>query len=80
LMPMVLGLNLDLINRDLTIGAPASQFWIQLSTVVAGGLAFSTVITLLLTPSLLWWQQSLSQRIQDRITQTARAASTSQAS
>jgi multidrug efflux pump len=79
LMPMVLGLNLDLINRDLTIGAPASQFWIQLSTVVAGGLAFSTVITLLLTPSLLWWQQSLSQNIHDRITQTAQAAGTSQA-
>jgi len=73
LMPMVLGLNLDLINRDMTIGAPASQFWIQLSTVVAGGLAFSTIVTLLLTPCLLWWQQRLSQRIHGRLQQASDA-------
>ena len=53
LMPMVLGININLVERHLTIGGPSSQWWIQLSSSVAGGLAFATVLTLLLTPSLI---------------------------
>jgi len=53
LMPMVFAVNIDLINRDVSIGAPATQYWTQLSSSVAGGLAFATLLTLLLTPSLL---------------------------
>lgn len=53
LMPMVLGVNLDLINRTITIGSPSSQWWTQLATAVAGGLAFATLLTLLMTPCLL---------------------------
>ncbi len=63
LLPMVLGVNIDLINRAITVGAPSSQWWTQLSTAVAGGLAFATLLTLVLTPCLLmlgerqFWQQ-----------------------
>ncbi len=53
LLPMVLQLNFDLIDRTLTVGAPASQWWTQLSTAIAGGLTFATVLTLILTPCLL---------------------------
>jgi multidrug efflux pump len=53
LMPMVLGMNLDLIQRHIEIGGPSTQWWTQLATAVAGGLAFATVLTLLVTPSLL---------------------------
>jgi multidrug efflux pump len=53
LMPMVLGININLVERHLTIGGPSSQWWIQLSSSVAGGLAFATVLTLLLTPALI---------------------------
>ncbi len=53
LMPMVLGLNVDLIHRHVEIGGPSTQWWTQLATAVAGGLAFATVLTLLVTPSLL---------------------------
>jgi len=53
LMPMVLGVNINLIAREVTIGAPTSQWWTQLASSVAGGLAFATVLTLFLTPSLL---------------------------
>ena len=56
LLPMVLGVNIDLIHRDVSIGAPSSQWWTQLASSVAGGLAFATVLTLLLTPSLLMIQ------------------------
>ena len=62
LMPMVLGLNLDLIGRELSIGGPSTQWWTQLATAVAGGLAFATVLTLVLTPSLLM----LVERRRDR--------------
>jgi multidrug efflux pump len=53
LMPMVLALNIDILNRTITYGAPSSQWWTQLSTAIAGGLTFATVLTLILTPCLL---------------------------
>ena len=53
LMPMVLQVNLDFFNRTAVVGAPSTQWWAQLATAVAGGLAFATVLTLVLTPTLL---------------------------
>lgn len=53
LLPMVLELNIDLFNRHISVGAPSSQWWSQLATAVAGGLAFASVLTLILTPCLL---------------------------
>ncbi|MGB5165521.1 MAG: efflux RND transporter permease subunit [Woeseiaceae bacterium] len=62
LLPMVFGVSIDLINREVSIGAPSSQWWTQLASSVAGGLAFATVLTLLLTPSLLMIQANASKR------------------
>ncbi|MDB1124805.1 efflux RND transporter permease subunit [Vibrio algarum] len=53
LMPMVLEMNIDIINQKVEFGAPSTQWWSQLATAVAGGLAFATVLTLVLTPCLL---------------------------
>ena len=53
LMPMVLGINVDLLTPSLGIGAPSTQWWTQLSSAIAGGLTFATMLTLLLTPALL---------------------------
>jgi multidrug efflux pump len=53
LMPMVLGMNFDLVGRHIEIGGPSTQWWTQLATAVAGGLAFATLLTLILTPCLL---------------------------
>ncbi|GEM73958.1 efflux RND transporter permease subunit [Vibrio sagamiensis] len=53
LLPMVLEMNVDLINQKIEFGAPSTQWWSQLATAVAGGLAFATVLTLVLTPCLL---------------------------
>jgi multidrug efflux pump len=61
-MPMVLGVNINLIAREVSIGAPSSQWWTQLASSVAGGLAFATVLTLFLTPSLLMIQAQVSAR------------------
>ena len=53
LLPMVLAVNVDVIGRNITVGGPSTQWWTQLATAVAGGLAFATLLTLVLTPSLL---------------------------
>jgi multidrug efflux pump len=53
LMPMVLGVNVNLLEPSLGIGAPSTQWWTQLSSAIAGGLVFATGLTLLLTPCML---------------------------
>jgi len=75
LMPMVFALNIDLIKRDVSVGAPSTQYWTQLSSAVAGGLAFATILTLLLTPSLLMIQANVSERFHQRRNIFKKAAS-----
>lgn len=53
LLPMIYQLNIDFLHREFSIGAPSSQWWTQLSTAIAGGLLFATLLTLILTPCLL---------------------------
>jgi len=53
LMPMALGVNINLLEPSLGLGAPSTQWWTQLSSAIAGGLAFATVLTLLVTPCML---------------------------
>jgi len=53
LLPMVFQVNLDFFKRTAVVGAPSTQWWTQLATAIAGGLAFATVLTLVLTPCLL---------------------------
>lgn len=53
LMPMVLSVNVDLLGPGLGLGAPSTQWWTQLSSAIAGGLTFATLLTLLLTPCML---------------------------
>jgi multidrug efflux pump len=53
LMPMVIGVNVNLLEPSLGFGAPSTQWWTQLSSAIAGGLTFATLLTLLLTPCML---------------------------
>jgi len=53
LMPMVLGVNIDFLTREVTVGAPSTQWWQQLSSAIVFGLIFATVLTLVVTPSAL---------------------------
>ena len=59
---MVLQMNVDIVKRTTTFGAPSTQWWSQLATAVAGGLTFATVLTLVLTPCMLVLGDRLSQR------------------
>jgi len=53
LLPMVLGMNVDLLAREVSFGAPSTQWWGQLASAIAGGLSFATLLTLFLTPCML---------------------------
>jgi multidrug efflux pump len=53
LLPMVFQVNIDFITRDIAVGAPSTQWWVQLATAVVFGLGFATLLTLVVTPSLL---------------------------
>lgn len=52
-LPIAFGLNLELMSHETTFGAPSTQWWISLSSAIVYGLAFATVLTLIVTPSLL---------------------------
>ena len=53
LLPMIFGLTINFFTREVMYDAPSSQWWRQLSTSIAGGLAFATILTLFFTPCLL---------------------------
>ncbi len=63
LMPMVMGVNVDLLTPSLGLGAPSTQWWTQLSSAIAGGLAFATLLTLLLTPAMLVLGDRIGRRL-----------------
>jgi multidrug efflux pump len=75
LAPMVLGMNFDLVGRHIQIGGPTTQWWTQLATAVAGGLAFATLLTLVMTPSLLVLGERVIDRLQHRRARNAAPAS-----
>jgi multidrug efflux pump len=52
-LPIAFGLNVDFLTREVTYGAPSTQWWIQLSTAIVFGLSFATVLTLVVTPASL---------------------------
>ena len=63
LMPMVLAVNIDLIDRTLQTGAPSTQWWRQLSTAIVFGLLFATPLTLVVTPSALMLREKIAARL-----------------
>jgi multidrug efflux pump len=66
LMPMVFALTIDVIDRNISVGAPSAQWWTTLASTIAGGLTFATVLTLLITPSLLMLSDKISKKAKDK--------------
>ena len=52
-LPIAFGVNVEFLSREVTVGAPATQWWINLSTAIVFGLGFATVLTLVVTPAAL---------------------------
>ena len=59
LLPMVLQINIDFVSREVALGAPSTQWWVQLSTAIVAGLSFATVLTLIITPSALMLRENV---------------------
>jgi len=53
LIPMATQINFDFIERVVSMGSITAIWWIQLSTAVISGLAFSTILTLVVIPIML---------------------------
>jgi multidrug efflux pump len=52
-LPIAFGMNIEFLSREITVGAPATQWWINLSTAMVFGLGFATMLTLIVTPAAL---------------------------
>jgi multidrug efflux pump len=52
-LPIAFGVNIEFMTREITVGAPATQWWINLSTAIVFGLGFATILTLIVTPAML---------------------------
>ncbi|MBX9845388.1 MAG: efflux RND transporter permease subunit [Xanthobacteraceae bacterium] len=60
-LPIAFGVNIEFLTREVSVGAPATQWWISLSTAIVFGLGFATILTLVVTPAALMaiehWRQ-----------------------
>lgn len=54
LLPLSMKMDFDFIQRIVYIDTPSTHWWYQLSASIAFGLTFATVLTLILTPCLLY--------------------------
>nr|WP_319386976.1 efflux RND transporter permease subunit [uncultured Roseibium sp.] len=53
LVPMATAVNLDFFSKTIAVGGITAIWWIQLSTAVISGLAFSTILTLVMIPVMI---------------------------
>src|SRR4030095_13033470 len=60
-LPIAFGMNVEFLTREITVGAPATQWWIHLSTAIVFGLGFATLLTLIVTPAALMSMATLAE-------------------
>ena len=65
LLPMVLQINVDFVTREISIGAPSTQWWVSLSTAIVFGLSFATILTLIVTPCALQFRANLQETVRN---------------
>ena len=53
LLPLANGASIDLIGRAIQIDSQVASFWSAMASAVVNGLAFSTLLTLIVTPVML---------------------------
>jgi multidrug efflux pump len=80
-LPIAFGMNIEFATREITVGAPATQWWISLSTAIVFGLGFATILTLVVTPAALmaianlaaWRERRRARRLERRAARLAAA-------
>ena len=63
LLPIAMNLSVDLIGREITHGGSVASNWQPLASAIVYGLAFSTLLTLVLTPVMLVLPSSIKRRL-----------------
>lgn len=63
LIPMATQTNLDFFSRTIAVGGITSVWWVQLSTAIISGLAFSTILTLVVVPVMLAMPETVSRAL-----------------
>ena len=53
LLPLALGLSIDVLGREIMVGSRVVGWWQNLASSIVFGLAFSTILTLIFTPAAL---------------------------
>ncbi len=53
LLPLAVGVSIDLLSREILIGSRVVEWWTLLASSIVFGLSFSTVLTLIFTPAAL---------------------------
>ncbi|HZH26328.1 MAG TPA: efflux RND transporter permease subunit [Azospirillaceae bacterium] len=66
LLPLAFGVNIDLLTREITVGAPSTQWWTQIAAAICFGLTFATILTLVVTPCALMVRANVAAWFQRR--------------
>ncbi|AQQ68665.1 acriflavin resistance protein [Microbulbifer agarilyticus] len=53
LLPLALGVSVDMVGRDIVVNGVIASFWVKLASAIVYGLSFSTLLTLIVTPVML---------------------------
>ena len=67
LLPLANGISIDIVHRSYTVGGMVASWWQPLASAIVNGLAFSTILTLLLTPAMLLIPDIISKRLGFRV-------------
>ena len=66
LLPLALGVSIDVIGRELIVGSRVVGMWQNLASSIVFGLAFSTILTLIFTPAALILPSRIKSWLQNR--------------
>ena len=69
LLPLDMGLSLDLVGRDLSIGTRVVDWWQNLALSIVFGLGFSTFLTLIFTPAALALPYKIQEKYKERFSE-----------
>ncbi len=66
LLPLAVGVSIDVISREILIGSRVVEWWTLLASSIVFGLSFSTVLTLIFTPAALILPSRIKACLQTR--------------
>lgn len=59
LLPLAMHMSVDLIGAEIEMGGPITSQWVGLASAIVFGLSFATILTLIVTPAMLAFPDSM---------------------